>query len=177
MFRENERRIGSRVTPLLAVGAWVNNKPRGSRHNADVETKMPGRMIAIGDIHGCSMALDALLQAVGPRQDDTIVCLGDYVDRGLDSKGVIDRLVALTDRCRVVPILGNHDEKRQRRLPVLGGVRWHRCVGELWLIRASRLDSAITFSLSGALPAALGDGDALFHPRQLQAWFAARKTR
>lgn len=35
------------------------------------------RTIAIGDIHGCSGALDALIQAIGPRPDDTIVTLGD----------------------------------------------------------------------------------------------------
>jgi serine/threonine protein phosphatase 1 len=71
---------------------------------------MQGRTIAIGDIHGCSTALDALLQAIGPRQDDTIVCLGDFVDRGMDSKGVLDRLIALAGQCRLIPILGNHDE-------------------------------------------------------------------
>ena len=71
---------------------------------------MPGRIIAIGDIHGCSMALASLLDAIAPRPDDTIVTLGDYVDRGLDSKGVLDQLIALADHCRLVPILGNHDE-------------------------------------------------------------------
>ena len=45
--------------------------------------------------------------AVGP--DDTLVTLGDYVDRGPDSRGVIDRLIALERRCRLVPLLGNHD--------------------------------------------------------------------
>lgn len=68
------------------------------------------RLIAIGDIHGCSSTLRTLLAAIGPTPDDTIVTLGDYVDRGLDSKGVLDELIALADRCRLVPILGNHDE-------------------------------------------------------------------
>ncbi len=47
---------------------------------------MPARKIAIGDIHGCSTALAALVQAIDPQPDDTIITLGDYVDRGIDSK-------------------------------------------------------------------------------------------
>ena len=68
------------------------------------------RTIAIGDIHGCSIALEALIEAISPQPDDTIIPLGDYVDRGIDSKGVLDRLIELRDRCNLVPILGNHDQ-------------------------------------------------------------------
>jgi serine/threonine protein phosphatase 1 len=71
---------------------------------------MRPRTIAIGDVHGCSLALEALLAAIGPRPDDVIVTLGDYVNRGPDSRGVIDRLIALEDQCILVPILGNHDQ-------------------------------------------------------------------
>ena len=71
---------------------------------------MPPRTIAIGDIHGCSTAVAALLQAVDPQPDDTIITLGDYVDRGFDSKGVLDQLIALADRCNLAPLLGNHDQ-------------------------------------------------------------------
>jgi serine/threonine protein phosphatase 1 len=67
------------------------------------------RTIAIGDIHGCSVALRTLLAAIDPRPADTIVTLGDYVDRGPDSRGVIDQLIALVDRCELIPLLGNHD--------------------------------------------------------------------
>lgn len=70
----------------------------------------PSRLLAIGDIHGCSRALAALLAAVAPTPDDLIVTLGDYVDRGLDSAGVIDRLIALSDTHRLVPVRGNHEE-------------------------------------------------------------------
>lgn len=68
------------------------------------------RTIAIGDIHGCSLALSALLRLIDPQPDDTVVTLGDYVDRGIDSKGVIDQLISLGDRCHLVPLLGNHEE-------------------------------------------------------------------
>jgi serine/threonine protein phosphatase 1 len=71
---------------------------------------MPRRTIAIGDIHGCPAALNALLDAIRPRPDDLIVTLGDYINRGPDSRGVLDRLISLGRRCRLVPILGNHDQ-------------------------------------------------------------------
>ena len=68
------------------------------------------RTIAIGDIHGCSTALAKLIELIAPQPDDVLVPLGDFVDRGIDSKGVIEQLIALGDRCRLVPILGNHEE-------------------------------------------------------------------
>jgi serine/threonine protein phosphatase 1 len=67
------------------------------------------RILAIGDIHGCLTALDTLLDAVAPEPDDQIIALGDYVDRGPDSRGVLDRLIALYAGGRVVPLRGNHD--------------------------------------------------------------------
>jgi serine/threonine protein phosphatase 1 len=72
---------------------------------------MPTRTIAIGDIHGCLAALDALLDAIAPGPEDVIVTLGDYINRGPDSRGVLERLLDLGRRCRLVPILGNHDQK------------------------------------------------------------------
>jgi len=67
------------------------------------------RTIAIGDVHGCSAALDSLLDAIDPQPNDLIVLLGDYVDRGPHSRAVIDRLIALADQCRMIPLLGNHE--------------------------------------------------------------------
>ena len=53
------------------------------------------RTIAIGDIHGCLPALETLLAAIRPQPVDTLVLLGDYVDRGPDSRGMIQRLLKL----------------------------------------------------------------------------------
>ena len=71
---------------------------------------MPGRTIAIGDVHGCSAALAALIDAIVPGPEDALVTLGDYINRGPDSRGVLDLLIALGRRCRLVPLLGNHDQ-------------------------------------------------------------------
>jgi serine/threonine protein phosphatase 1 len=68
------------------------------------------RTIAIGDIHGCSAALEALIDAIEPSPDDTLVTLGDYINRGPDSRGVLDLLIGLSGRCALVPLLGNHDQ-------------------------------------------------------------------
>jgi serine/threonine protein phosphatase 1 len=71
---------------------------------------MPGRTIAIGDIHGYSTALAGLVKAINPQPQDTLISLGDYCDRGPDTRGTIDQLLALATRCRLIPLLGNHDE-------------------------------------------------------------------
>jgi serine/threonine protein phosphatase 1 len=99
--------------------------------NRRTPNKMPARLIAIGDIHGCSAALRALLDAIAPTSEDTIVTLGDYVDRGLDSKGVLDELIALADRCRLLPILGNHDEMMLHARDGRDDLRfWLECGGQ-----------------------------------------------
>jgi serine/threonine protein phosphatase 1 len=67
------------------------------------------RILAIGDIHGCLTALDALLALVAPQPDDLLITLGDYADRGPDSRGVIDRLIELRAKHRLVALRGNHD--------------------------------------------------------------------
>jgi len=82
------------------------------------------RTLAIGDIHGVSSALDTVLAAAKLKPDDRLIFLGDYVDRGPDSKGVIDRLLALRKTHAVVCLRGNHelmmvrarDDKSERRM-------------------------------------------------------------
>ena len=67
------------------------------------------RHLAIGDIHGCVTAFETLIDFVGLQPDDTIVTLGDYVDRGPDSRGVLDRVIGLSQSHRLVPLRGNHE--------------------------------------------------------------------
>ncbi len=72
-------------------------------------TKNKPRVLAIGDIHGCLAALQLLERNVAFRQEDTVVTVGDYIDRGPDSKGVIDFLVELRMRTQLVTLRGNHE--------------------------------------------------------------------
>jgi len=70
--------------------------------------------IAIGDIHGNPAALNDLLLQIreesGP--GDTIVFLGDYIDRGPDAKGCVDAILEFrrTARATVVCLIGNHED-------------------------------------------------------------------
>ena len=69
------------------------------------------RLLAIGDIHGCLLQLDDLLNLVKPTPDDVVVTLGDYVDRGPDSRGVLDRLIELkASGMQLVCLRGNHEQ-------------------------------------------------------------------
>lgn len=69
-----------------------------------------GRFIAFGDIHGHLGYLNMILDSIIPQKNDTFVFLGDYVDRGPDSKGVIDKIIELSQEFNVVTIAGNHEE-------------------------------------------------------------------
>ncbi|MDZ7693959.1 MAG: metallophosphoesterase [Balneolaceae bacterium] len=51
------------------------------------------KIIAIGDIHGCVESLRAMLERLEEHKDRKIVFVGDYIDRGPDSKGVVDLLL------------------------------------------------------------------------------------
>src|SRR5688572_12430587 len=78
-----------------------------------------GRTFAIGDVHGDRDALDRLLDRIPfVAPDDTLVLLGDYLDRGPDSRGVIQRLLRLPEETagKVVLLRGNHEDAYLRSL-------------------------------------------------------------
>jgi serine/threonine protein phosphatase 1 len=66
-------------------------------------------LYAIGDIHGEREALEALLDALPLRPEDHLVFVGDYVDRGSDSRGVIDVLVKVSKQRPCTFLIGNHE--------------------------------------------------------------------
>jgi serine/threonine protein phosphatase 1 len=74
------------------------------------------RIYAIGDIHGRRDCLDVLLERIGEDNDarapakTTLVFLGDLVDRGDDSRGVVDRAMKLGDALDCRFLMGNHEE-------------------------------------------------------------------
>lgn len=74
---------------------------------------MPGRTFVVGDIHGDLDALRTLLSRLPPLDaDDTLVFLGDYLDRGPDSAGVVAHVRDLEQNAasRVVCLRGNHED-------------------------------------------------------------------
>jgi serine/threonine protein phosphatase 1 len=73
---------------------------------------MTPRVFAIGDIHGCAKTFRKLLiEVIAVRPSDQVYCLGDYIDRGPDSKGVIDFIVDLREKgYRIHTVRGNHEQ-------------------------------------------------------------------
>ena len=74
----------------------------------------PMATVAIGDIHGNLAALQDLLPRVMAKvsHQDTLVLLGDYIDRGSNSRGCLERIIRLKDEapCPVVTLIGNHED-------------------------------------------------------------------
>ncbi|MGH7934629.1 MAG: metallophosphoesterase family protein [Candidatus Binataceae bacterium] len=70
-----------------------------------------GRLFAIGDIHGCADELGTMIKAIAPRQDDIVVFVGDYIDRGPSAHDVIDQLIELGHgEAETVFLKGNHED-------------------------------------------------------------------
>jgi serine/threonine protein phosphatase 1 len=66
---------------------------------------MKGRLIAIGDIHGCHEEFEDLLRKLKPGSHDRIILLGDLINRGPDSA----RVIALAREHATLSLLGNHE--------------------------------------------------------------------
>ena len=98
------------------------------------------RIYAIGDIHGCADRLAALHAAIAddlahrPIARPLVVHIGDYVDRGADSAGVIARLLrpGLLPGIPVVNLMGNHEHTMREAL------RGERAAATDWLFAGGR---------------------------------------
>jgi serine/threonine protein phosphatase 1 len=90
-----------------------------------------GRILALGDVHGCNTALDTLLGQLQLTAEDRMVLLGDIVDRGPGTRQVIERLLELSQYCDLQFVKGNHE---QMLLGVLDGTY----AREDWLMHGGR---------------------------------------
>ena len=109
------------------------------------------KIFVIGDIHGCADKLRLLLERLPfDAGRDTLVCLGDYLDRGSDVKGVIDQLCRLrTEGVHLVALMGNHEYLL---------LEYHRSQDQALLPYLRRLGMEKTLaSYGGASLAELGD--------------------
>ena len=66
-------------------------------------------LYAVGDIHGNYLSLETLIEKTSPDDGDTLVFLGDFIDRGLFSNKVIDYILDLTSKTNVITLRGNHE--------------------------------------------------------------------
>ncbi len=69
------------------------------------------RTLAISDLHGCLVPLQKMIEVIQPQPEDHLIFVGDYLDRGPDSKGVIDFILKLQVEFNVTCLHGNHEEK------------------------------------------------------------------
>jgi calcineurin-like phosphoesterase family protein len=104
----------------------------------------------IGDIHGCVGPLDTLLRLIGPQlaPADTVVFLGDIIDRGPDARGCVERILSLaaSTPARVVALRGNHENWMLRSL--------RDSTRHSWLLGMEAMPTIASWS--GAAAAALG---------------------
>lgn len=121
-----------------------------------------GRLIVIGDVHGCATELDALLRRLALQQSDRLVLLGDLVNRGPDSHGVLE----IARQHRAISLLGNHEARllRHQLTGIATGLKsydyptLHQLTAEDWqYLRRMRLhyatpDEALVCVHGGFLP-------------------------
>jgi serine/threonine protein phosphatase 1 len=69
------------------------------------------RALVISDIHGCIEQFNDLLKLVKyDSNEDNLILIGDYVDRGFYSKEVLDQVIGLYTECNIIALKGNHDQ-------------------------------------------------------------------
>ncbi len=98
--------------------------------------RVPRRTVVIGDIHGCSAELRELLRAARVGREDRVICVGDLICKGPDSRGVLEWAMRAPN---VECVLGNHELRflNCRRRGVLPDVKPYdmetvRQLGELY---------------------------------------------
>lgn len=77
-----------------------------------VKSEKYKRRFVIGDVHGCKKTLVKLISSLNlSPDDDAVFFLGDYIDRGPDSSGVVDFILSLkNDNFNIFVLRGNHEQ-------------------------------------------------------------------
>jgi serine/threonine protein phosphatase 1 len=115
--------------------------PTAPRFDAPIAPDTP--VFVIGDLHGCKPQLIKLLVQMEDRDADAPrVFVGDYVDRGEDSAGVLRTLFAMKDDPRVTCMIGNHEDM------MLGFLDNPEAKGQRWL-RYGGLQTLASFGIGG----------------------------
>jgi serine/threonine protein phosphatase 1 len=127
------------------------------------------RTLAIGDIHGCYNALTSLLEVVGPVPKDQFIFLGDYVDRGENSREVIELLLSDRIQGRKSFLRGNHEVMMlNSKMDPIDAHNWQGCGGfETLLSYGAKTATA----WATAIPAAHWD-----FLERTKSWFETEKN-
>lgn len=121
---------------MRTLSRWIARLAAGTRPFPPVAPERP--LAVIGDIHGRYDLLERLLGMLP--EDRQVICVGDYIDRGGDSAGVL-RL--LSSRPEILCLRGNHEQM------MLDFLDAPAACGPLWL-RNGGLQTLASFRLSGA---------------------------
>ncbi len=107
---------------------------------------MNNQILAIGDIHGCSETLKAMWKKLEPYHDALHIFIGDYIDRGPDSKAVVDFLLDAQHERNCIFLRGNHEQM------LLDSIYYQR--REHWIMNGGRatLDSYVDADIAEDLP-------------------------
>ena len=92
---------------------FTKKKLKQSEITNPLTVKVPicyGNRYVISDIHGCLKTFKALITKLNLSNKDQVFLLGDYIDRGADSKGVVDYVIELQEKFQIYPLRGNHEE-------------------------------------------------------------------
>ncbi|MFD4607073.1 polynucleotide kinase-phosphatase [Streptomyces sp. NPDC058440] len=117
----NLEREGFRKVHVLRGAEEVENASVVTEKRFNDLTHLTGPFDIIGDIHGCSAELEALLAKLGYAdgthpEGRTAVFVGDLVDRGPDSPGVLRRVMSMAESGDALCVPGNHENKYGRHL-------------------------------------------------------------
>ncbi|WP_338791482.1 metallophosphoesterase family protein [Bernardetia sp. MNP-M8] len=86
-----------------------------TKYSKFISKNPDGRQLVIPDIHGCLATFKTLLNQIKLTKNDQLFLLGDYINKGKDSKGVLDLIIKLQENqdengYQVFPLRGNHEQ-------------------------------------------------------------------
>ncbi|WP_432137769.1 MULTISPECIES: polynucleotide kinase-phosphatase [unclassified Streptomyces] len=119
-LRHLEREGFRKVHVLRGVDEIEHATVRTEKRFNDL-THLAGPFDIIGDVHGCAFELESLLGKLGyvdgvHPEGRTAVFVGDLVDRGPDSPGVLRRVMGMVESGHALCVPGNHENKYGRYL-------------------------------------------------------------
>jgi len=87
---------------------------------------LANRLLIFGDVHGCDIAFESLLNDLQPGTEDTVILLGDVVDRGPSTRRVLDMALDIKRMSHLVFVQGNHEEMMLKAVSGQGWNSWLR---------------------------------------------------
>lgn len=89
----------------------INENRCESFSHLETKSNPNGKTYIIGDIHGCINSFESLISQISIGKSDKIILVGDYINKGPDSCGVLLKIFDLIEKgIDIIPLRGNHEE-------------------------------------------------------------------